>query len=110
MKMFEKRFKQVEKEKVIMLTALAVVFFTSVSIPYFNIYISPLLITIVVYILAMKVLNLSSKINFLIGLIILFATIPWLIVGSRIKVEDFAILSFTLFAIGTVQQILDFRK
>jgi hypothetical protein len=86
--------------------AIVVVSFT----PYFNLFLSPIGVFVCIYLSACFILKFSSKVNILLGSIFIILSLPWLLIGSRVRIELFGVLAFLAFFIAIVQEAIEARK
>lgn len=78
--------------------------------PYVNVVFNLNISLVLSYLVFMFFFRPSPKVTFTVGIILIFITIPWLLVGSRVRVEGYGEVSFYLFVVAIIQAILKARK
>lgn len=109
MEKIKKTFNKHQNRIIHFLLIMAVLMYLS-YMPYANVVFNLKISLVLSYLVFMYFFQPSSRITFIVGIILIVIALPWLLVGSRIRVEDFGEVSFYLFAVATIQAILKARK
>lgn len=78
-------------------------------LPYVNLVITSLFICISLFLIFIFTFNVSSRGCIIIGILLLIASLPWLLIGNRISPEILGILSFISFLVGFLKESLKLR-
>lgn len=95
--------------KIQKVTPILLVFVIISLLPYGNTIINPLNLLLIIYFIIAIYLNLSSRVSILFGLTLLVLCIPWVFVGSRVRIEQLAVTSFILFVFAFFQEAVTLR-
>ena len=101
-----------EKNKTKIIYFCLVILFTSFStlLPYINLVFTRFMVLIINYLLFVYLFKISSKINIIVGILALLLSLPWLIVGDRMQVENLGTFAFITLCIAVFQESIKFRK
>lgn len=80
------------------------------NIPYLNLVNASMWYAIVFLIVAAVVLRLSVKLLIILAMCLLIVSFPWLLVGSRVAVENLGVLAFSSLLLAVVKQSYLLRK
>lgn len=109
MEKIKKTFNKYQNRIIHFLLIMAALMYLS-YVPYANVVFNLKISFVLSYLVFMYFFRSPPKVTFIVGITLIIVTLPWLSVGSRIRVEDYGEVSFYLFVVATIQAILRARK
>jgi len=93
-----------DKKNISIFILTIIIIFIVSTLPYINIFIPSSIVALSLYLSCLYFFRLTYKTTLIVALVVMVLSIPWILIGSRIKVEWVGEVSFYLLVVAVLQE------